>query len=111
MRVKLYVQRGIASSRPWIHFTFDEIVDQASLAPHFSIDPPVQGSFVTSNGQATFLPTQGLQPGKDYQITLRAGVISTAGRILKQDVHWQIQVRVPRVISLWPQDTPPWNLY
>jgi len=111
IRVQSYSPTTTASSRPRIQITFDEPVDQASLAPHFSIDPPVQGSFMSTNGQATFLPAQGLQPGKDYQVTLHAGITSTAGRILKQDVRWQFHVRTPRVVSLGPQDTPPWNLY
>lgn len=111
IRVQAYGPTGTVSSRPQIQITFDEPVDQASLAQHFSIDPAVQGLWSSANGQETFLPIQGLQPGKDYRVTVGAGVTSKSGRALKQAVNWRFQIRAPRIVSLGPQDTPPWNLF
>ena len=58
-----------------------------------------------------FQPLQAYRQGQQYTVKLLAGVESTNGRELKQEISWQFQVSPPGVAYLGPVDNLVQNLY
>lgn len=100
-----------ASGRSPIRLVFDEPVAPAAIDAHFAIEPPVQGKFVVSLNQVTFLPNLPMAQGQQYTVTVKAGIQSSGGRLLKHDLQWRFRVRAPRVAYLGPVDSIIENLY
>src|SRR5258708_3675737 len=111
VRVVSYARTGTASSGTRLQVTFEEPIDLASVGPRLTIDPDVPGQVIQTQQGIAFVPVQPFQPGRDYSVTLRPGIVSTTGRTLKDAVHWQFHVRAPRIIYLGPMDQPNENLY
>ena len=100
-----------AGSRSPIHVVFDEPVSDSAVDTYFTIRPAVPGKFTVVQDQVTFLPTQPLVQDQDYTVTIKAGIQSSAGRSLKQDLQWHFRVRPPWVTYLGPVDNIIQNVY
>jgi Tol biopolymer transport system component len=109
--VQSYSPINKASSRASIQVAFDETLVSASVESNFKLIPPVQGRLFVSQNQVTFRPTEPLTQGQEYTVTLKAGVQSSTGRLLKNDVQWRFRVAPPRVVYLGPVDSIVQNLY
>jgi hypothetical protein len=100
-----------AASRSPIRVVFDEPITPSAIDAHFTITPLVPGKFTVSHNQVTFLPGQPMSPGQEYTVAVKAGIQSSAGRSLRQDIQWHFRVRAPRVAYLEPVDSIIENLY
>lgn len=109
--VQSYSPINKASSRASIQVAFDETLVSASVESNLKLIPPVQGRLFVSQNQVTFRPTEPLTQGQEYTVTLKAGVQSSTGRLLKNDVQWRFRVAPPRVVYLGPVDSIVQNLY
>src|SRR5262249_36440103 len=87
VRVTHYGPTGTASSGSRLQIAFEEPVDSASVWQHLTIDPSVPGQVIQAQPGITFVPALPFQPGKDYTVTLRPGIVSTTGRTLKDTVQ------------------------
>lgn len=90
-----------------IALTFSEAMDAASVESHFSIDPPVAGTFQWGDRSLTFVPAQPFQRGDTVTVRLAAGAESQTGRRQLADQAWSFTVREPVIVYLSAsQDTP-----
>lgn len=95
----------ITSSTSPIVIRFSQFMNRSSFTQHFQIQPPVTGSFDWNGSTLTFRPTQPLQPGSQYTVTLRSGMESEGGRQLLNDVSFSFSVRNLRIAYLAPADS------
>jgi Tol biopolymer transport system component len=109
--VQSYSPINKASIRASIRVAFDESLVSTSVESNFKIAPAVQGRLSVSQNQVTFRPAEPLTQGQEYTVTLKAGVQSSTGRLLKNDVQWRFRVAPPRVVYLGPVDSIVQNLY
>src|SRR5438105_3984300 len=94
----------IASSKPLIQVDFDAPIDVASVESHVSLNPAVDTFITVADNKVFVSPKEPLQPNQSYEVTLDAGIASTAGRYLKQAVSWQFRVRTPRITYIDPNN-------
>ena len=109
--VRRFAPVNSASSQVNITIDFDDPVDPAAAAPHIVFTPPFQASFSRVESEMFIRPDRPLPPGQTYTVTIRAGLPALSGRTVKQDVHWQFQVRQPRVLYLAPTEQGIPNLF
>lgn len=88
IHIQSFGPSGLVSSKASLRVIFDERLEQSSLESHFVIDPPVSGRLVAIGSQLTFQPREPFQTGHVYQVIIRAGLASTGGRLLTQDLQW-----------------------
>lgn len=85
-----------------IQIQFSEAPDMNSVEAHFSIDPPVAGSFAAEGTRAIFTPQGFFSPRYIYTVRLAAGVLSAKGAHKTQDAAgWAFQP-LPSAIFLAP---------
>ncbi len=97
-----------ANTTDAIVITFSEPMDTASAQAAFGLSPSATGSFSWAGGGTilTFQPSQPLQPGTTYTITVGTGATDLAGNALAQVVTFRFTtVAQPAGMSLsdlWP---------
>jgi len=96
---------GITSSTSPIVIRFSQVMNRSSVTQHFQIQPPVTGSFDWNGSTLTFRPTQPLQPGSQYTVTLRSGMESEGGSQLLNDVSFSFSIRNLRIAYLAPANS------
>ncbi|MFA5135167.1 MAG: Ig-like domain-containing protein [Patescibacteria group bacterium] len=77
-----------------MRLTFDQEVDHASAQEHFSISPPVAGTFSWDGLTMIFQPTAMLSFNTEYAITLTSGIAAPEG------VHSQQTYTIPFTTEL-----------
>ena len=102
---------GIAASRAPIRITFDEPITAESVSSRFTLAPPATGRLQVSGNRVIFQPVIPLQPGRDYQVVVHAGITAQSGRTLKVDRSWSLHVRQPRIVFNRAEGDNPPNLY
>jgi Tol biopolymer transport system component len=83
-----------------IGIEFAQAMQADTVAPRFSIEPSLPGSFQWSGHQLRFTPSRPFRPGQTYTARLAPGALGRDGRATKQDVVWQFRVRQPQIIYL-----------
>lgn len=68
-------------------------VADVDLSKGFEIKPSISGQFKTSGFFSTFVPDQPLSPDSIYRVTIKAGVASADGLVLKQDYIFSFETR------------------
>jgi Tol biopolymer transport system component len=114
LQIVAVLPRESGSIRATVQVTFDEPIEQAALAPAFSIEPTVPGVLSVEGRTATFRPAERLTLGTTYTVRVKAGVASAqSGRALKEGREWQFAVRGPRLTFLKPDPANPisYNLF
>lgn len=71
--------------------TFDQPMDPASTSTAFSIQPEVPGEVAVKGNQLTFMPTQRLERGLEYQVTVADSAASANGLRLQQTVSFRFK--------------------
>ncbi|NTV65537.1 MAG: Ig-like domain-containing protein, partial [Oscillochloris sp.] len=93
-----------ANPQAAIVVTFDQPLQQASLADAFQFDPAVAYTASADGATVKIQPTGGLTYGGDYQLTIGA-VKNSVGRALDQPVHVRFTTQpYVAVMSVGPQD-------
>lgn len=98
-----------------LEFTLSHL--DLDISDHFSIDPPVEGSWEKHNSLQVFLPSQPLEPGTLYTVTISPGASCSAGTMEEPvmirfrtnddggDEGWQISLPYNRLSeSFLPRD-------
>lgn len=102
-----------------IEFTFSH-PGYGDPTPYFRITPEVPGRFERHGPVLVFVPTQELQPGTLYTVTLRAGLpLAGTETTLQEEIRFQFETAVPGrdgpgsflslpadVLEFSPRDTP-----
>lgn len=83
-----------------VRLSFSQPMDQASVEAHFTIEPPVPGSFTWQDRELVFSPRGGLAPGTTYTVTVGPAAATQRGRELGQETRWQFHTRPPRLLYL-----------
>lgn len=101
--------QGTSSVSPntQIRFTFNSTIDQASALSAFSIKPSVNGNFSFSNSDNrtfVFIPTQPLQYGTQYTVTISSSMKSVGGVGLKDPYELQFTTTPFQVYSTTPSN-------
>lgn len=94
----------VASTTP-IVVRFNQAMNRDAVPLFFQVEPTVTGAFDWNGNTLTFRPTQALQPGTSYTVTLHSGMESDAGRKLLEDVRFMFSVRFPQIAYLSPGDS------
>ena len=85
--------------------TFDQPMDPASTSAAFSIEPEVAGDVVVKGDQLTFTPTERMERGLEYRITVAASAKSASGLQLLLPVAYKFKtVGFLEVTSTQPAD-------
>ncbi len=85
--------------------TFDQPMDPASTSSAFAIEPPVPGDVQVKGRQLTFTPTERLERGLEYRITVAASAASASGLRLLQPIAFKFKtVGFLEVTSTQPAD-------
>lgn len=71
--------------------TFDQPMDPASTSSAFGIQPAVPGDVKVKGNQLTFTPTQRLERGLEYRVTVAASATSASGLRLLQPVAFKFK--------------------
>jgi uncharacterized protein YfaS (alpha-2-macroglobulin family) len=74
-----------------VTITFDQPMDPASTGAAFSIEPKVPGEVQVKGNQLIFSPTERLQRGAEYRVSLGATASSAAGLRLPQPVSFKFK--------------------
>ncbi len=101
----------IGSSRAMISVTFDAPLASTINEGELTISPPLPGTLMVKDNGLRFQPSGAFQVGATYTITVRAGLASLNGRVLKHDLHWTFMIEAPRVVYLGPADSPVQDLW
>lgn len=89
------------SPRAAIRITFSRMVDRRSAEQHFVITPVVPGRFTWQDDRTfTFRPSQPLNAGTFYHITISNGMRDARGRGNIGETGWPFQVRPPRLLAV-----------
>ena len=68
--------------------TFDQAMDPLSISEAFKIEPPTEGRVEARGNTLTFKPTQPLQRGMDYRVTVAADASSQEGVKLQAPISF-----------------------
>lgn len=101
---------GRISARSAIGIEFAEPMDQTSVEPLFRLEPDVAGRFRWEGNRLWFQPDLPLQAGVAYRAVLDAGAQAESGRLLRDPLLWEFQVRPASVLYLAPS-TGSYELY
>jgi len=72
-----------------VTITFDQAMDPASTSSAFSIEPKVPGEVKVTGNQLIFSPTERLQRGAEYRVTLASTAASAAGQKLQAPISFK----------------------
>ncbi|QYK51420.1 MAG: Ig-like domain-containing protein [Anaerolineales bacterium] len=79
---------------------FGQRMNAASVEQNFSIEPAVEGKFVWSDNTVYFMPSQLLELGAQYTVTLAQGAQGQIAHELLEDLSFSFEVRPPGVAFL-----------
>ncbi|MBN2470718.1 MAG: Ig-like domain-containing protein, partial [Anaerolineae bacterium] len=78
--------------------------DLADLPSPLEITPALDGAGEWLNTSIyQFTPSEALQGGTDYTVTVRAGLESVTGAALETDYVWQFRTLVPQILDIAPR--------
>lgn len=80
-----------AASNSGIEITFNRRI-QKGAQDHFQIEPEVQGKFENNGETLIFYPTEEMQDGQIYTVTISKGVRSLGDEQLQEDYHFSFRV-------------------
>lgn len=100
-----------AHSTEPILIEFSERMNRESVAENLRIEPDITGEIAWSGNTLIFQPEDALRPDTNYTVTVTAGVESSNGRALLDDLSFMVDVRTPRVAYLAPATAFPQNIY
>src|SRR5437660_576828 len=83
-----------------VRLTFGVSMDQASVQAHFTVDPPIKGTFHWENNTMIFTPTGAFVDGTRYIVHLTAGAASSSARQTIQDISTSFTPRSLRALYL-----------
>lgn len=66
--------------------------ENVDISNHFSIDPPVEGQFLTYGKRSAFAPAKPLQNDTAYTVTISAGLMAPDGSALPEDYSFRFRV-------------------
>ncbi len=111
VRLARYGPTGEARASTAVTVRFSEEMDRASAASRFRIEPAVPGDISWSGPTLTFRPSEAMEPGRSYTVTVDSGARSESGRQLIESQQFAFTVQGPRVAYLAPVDSPRKNVW
>jgi TolB protein len=98
-------------SRGPFEIPFNKKMQVKSVEQSIVIDPQVNGQFSWEGSTVRYWPSEPLNVGTAYRVTLLPGSKSADGRAIRETASWQFTVRNPLVAFLHPAASPELWLY
>ena len=111
VQIRRTLPEGIASSTSGIAIQFSEAMNWDSVIERVQVEPLLEGAYTWGGTTLRFRPTEALEPGATYQVTLASGAESANGRKVLADTVYSFRVRTPRVAYLFPANATPQNVW
>ncbi|MBP1694277.1 MAG: hypothetical protein H6Q37_2160 [Chloroflexi bacterium] len=95
-----------------LRLTFSRAMQPDDVIQRLKIDPPTPGKYRWEGNTLVFTPVQSWEAGTTVQVKLAAGARAN-GRLalpLIGDTAWSFSIRQPRLLYLYPSDSPA-NIY
>jgi dipeptidyl aminopeptidase/acylaminoacyl peptidase len=91
-----------APALPSLSITFNRPMRADTVEGRFHLEPERSGTFLWSDREMTFTPSQPWPEGEQVTVTLDAGALSTAGLPTFGATHWSFRIGAGRLAYLWP---------